>query len=937
MSPRKILVAGYYGYGNLGDEAILASVLANVRRLRPDSRFTVLSGDPESTARRHQVAAFFLEDFECRVKAVRESDLVILGGGGLFQDHWPVDVRTLFSSAARGLALYAEIPLLAAMFGRPCALYAVGIGPLSSPTGRWLTRVACSVASVVTVRDGPSRRLLEESGLRGEEGMAWPLVTADPAFSLVGTHGAEADRWLDRLGVPNGRPLIGVNVRPWDRKCDPARWQEACARALDAIVTESGAHVLFLPFQDRGAHADDVQAARAVVRRMRTQGQAWVSPVVRDPSLARGLLARCQKALVMRYHAALFGLQAGVPVVALAYDPKVEALMAQVGAAEASLSLSDWTAKAIVASLCAVEQVWDAEAVADRLEELSRLSQETAGLALSALDAPRPSPAPDAQALIAIGKDYIETAFRVAAAERQVLRWQRRHKLLRRAYRRLQAQMEEAGRLVRTLRDQLDRLLAERDALATELEGIRGTLGYRALALFWRTMARLFPEGSLRRRVYRRCRLGLGAGLRRLRRRWRRYRDLPDGGQGAGPWLLGAPEPEGLLLERQARRLREAFMEWERLLRTQSKSMVVCMLSATRPDPAEGQRPTHLAAALAHKGIGVLFGYWRWGAEFEDPGLLLDQGILTAPLDLLQRERGRWLDNLPVSRRVIWIAFPHPGFFRIFSEADAAGWITVYDILDDWAAFREVGQAPWYDANFERHLVGAADLLLAVSDRLSERIQSRFGRRPKCLPNGVDLEKFKGVRPVTGLLRGEVTLGYFGHLSAAWFDWEMVRAVAERRPAWRIYLIGYGEEAPPWLEQTPNVVLLGKRGPEELAPLAASWDVAIAPFRPGDLAQAVDAIKVYEYLALGLPVVVTGIHPPPGAGDFVRSVDGPDAFIAGVEAAAREAKDEGARRRRQAYASACTWDRRVDALLKTLERDPRVRLKEFLGTGSVQA
>jgi hypothetical protein len=96
-------------------------------------------------------------------------------------------------------------------------------------------------------------------------------------------------------------------------------------------------------------------------------------------------------------------------------------------------------------------------------------------------------------------------------------------------------------------------------------------------------------------------------------------------------------------------------------------------------------------------------------------------------------------------------------------------------------------------------------------------------------------------------------VGYFGHLSGAWFDWEALQEVARARPQLRFEIIGHS--APPGLNLPANIVLLGPKPWSQLHEYAARWSAAIIPFRMGRLADGVDPIKIYEYLSLQLPVV----------------------------------------------------------------------------------
>src|SRR5205814_2239106 len=129
----KALVAGYYGSSNAGDDAILDRILNDLRERVPDFDAVVVSADPAAAARDYGVAAVAKTDKPGLIAAVRECDVILLGGGGLLQDYWGMDVGNFFSPGVN--ASYSVYAALAALFDKPFVLYAVGVGPLATSEG----------------------------------------------------------------------------------------------------------------------------------------------------------------------------------------------------------------------------------------------------------------------------------------------------------------------------------------------------------------------------------------------------------------------------------------------------------------------------------------------------------------------------------------------------------------------------------------------------------------------------------------------------------------------------------------------------------------------------------------------------------------------------------------------------------------------------------
>ena len=875
--PNKILVAGYYGAKNAGDEAILSGLLVSFRDAGFTGGFTILSHDPADTQALHGIEAVAWTDIEAVIDAAEQADLIVVGGGGLFHDYWGVDPTTVLTSRQGGIAQYATPVYLAAMLGKPCVLLGVGVGPLQTEEGRDLTRTIFDLADLAFVRDQGSLDLLKEIGASIEHvTVASDLAFAAPRVSLP----PSASSFL--AGLP--RPILGVALRHWAFGIDSETWESEVAQAIDRWQETTGGTPLFVPMQTGSSQIeDDVAVARRMISRLRRPAAAALLPEGLNPLERFWAFGSCNLVLGMRMHALVAGLRCGVPCVGLTYDPKLKALVSPSGPRVRILALPAY-AETIANELTSVREAVSrgAPAESEGASQFSRRGIAAASASVMELTQSTRSHRPALMGFPDMLRRSAQDRAHLARLEMELRVSQQLRK----------AEEEEAEAAHEALKLEIDTANADKDDLAaknarltSELEGVRSTTGFQLLARYWALARRVAPPGSLHRRLY-----------GRFRRRLRGSRSTTFMSSVDRPW----PPDLSRVCDQLSR-----FLESSKGTRP-----TFFILAPTLFRLAEGQRSTNLALELSRRGHPVVFAYWRWSAE--DAGDPSPENVFQLPLDLLEQDPRSLVGCFPDSDVVLLAEFPYPGLFETIAFAQGRRWKIVYDAVDNWAEFHRAGQATWYDPDFEAHLVRSAGKVLAVTQRLADRLKA-FGRDDiVVVPNGCRTGIEQVAEPVD-LPRGEITLGYFGHLTKAWFDWDLVERVAKARPSWRIYLAGYGSDLRRSLPV--NVTLLGRIPAQRLASYAAGWDVGIVPFLLSDLAGEADPIKTYEYLAMGLPVVVTGCEPPLGAEAFVRKAAGPSEFIEQVQLAAEDSAMVSARR---AFAKQNVWSRRADEMLSTV-------------------
>ena len=290
----------------------------------------------------------------------------------------------------------------------------------------------------------------------------------------------------------------------------------------------------------------------------------------------------------------------------------------------------------------------------------------------------------------------------------------------------------------------------------------------------------------------------------------------------------------------------------------------ICLIfSGTKFVENEGQRPLRLAQEFSKKGYKIIFVGWRWNDKEQiDIGDVFPN-VFQIPVDYLVNNYKEILSysSLSTANKLFIAEFPHPLLFEILSVANCYNWVTIYDVLDDWEEFYKSANAVWYDKEVEAYVALNSKIVTCVSPTLAEKIKNfTESTNIQVLPNAVSPEMLNTNlnERLPTLIKGKITIGYFGHLTPAWFDWDVIISIANRNPDWIFHIIGYGN--PKELQIPKNIVLIGKIDPSKLGHYASNWDVAIIPFKESVLSLSVDPIKLYEYLFFNLPIVATGIN-----------------------------------------------------------------------------
>jgi polysaccharide pyruvyl transferase WcaK-like protein len=301
--PEPILVVGGYGYGNVGDEAMLGGLL----RLLAGKRVTVVSRRPATTTSMYGVPAVSIGAAAVSLLSHRT---VLIGGGSLFA-----------REMGRAGRLLPRFGLLARFLGRRVAIVGVGLDASTPESAAPLVRRLFAAATPVVVRDRASAQLLASWDVPAAVG---PDLSAylDPSAPEVG------ERLLRSAGLDPERPIVGLCLTAID-----ALLADAVAIAVAACVGAlPGLQFCFIPMSRHPfvpAH-DDVTFAR---RLQELAPSIRILEGAENPADLLSVFAHLSVAVCMRYHSLLFAARSGVPIVPIAYAPKCRVWLEEHGLA----------------------------------------------------------------------------------------------------------------------------------------------------------------------------------------------------------------------------------------------------------------------------------------------------------------------------------------------------------------------------------------------------------------------------------------------------------------------------------------------------------------------------------------------------------------------------------------------------------------------------
>ncbi len=285
---KKICISGYYGFDNFGDEIILQILIENLHKFKCKPLITVFSSNPQKTSDLYSVNCVNSFNLNNVINELKTCDILISGGGSLLQD----------VTSCRSLVYYLGIIFLAVLFRKKVVIFAQGIGPIKNRFLAFLTFCLLKKAAFITVRDEKSFNLLKNNGVAAD-------ICADPVWNLD-------------IPKKEKKSEIGVQLRTWADLTDKVLY--SLAENISKFYSHKKINIYSLQNSlDLEVCIKFNNFLHKINPDIKTEVKENISnKVIIDE------ISSLEAFIAMRYHACLIAIKAGVKLLPLSYDIKVE-------------------------------------------------------------------------------------------------------------------------------------------------------------------------------------------------------------------------------------------------------------------------------------------------------------------------------------------------------------------------------------------------------------------------------------------------------------------------------------------------------------------------------------------------------------------------------------------------------------------------------------
>ncbi len=304
---KSVLISGYYGFNNTGDEAMIETFSQELAK--KNYKLIVLSSNPDRTKELYNVDAYDRYKIGEIIKAIKASDILVSGGGTLFQD----------ITSRKSIWYYLGIIKIAQLMHKKVCVAYQGMGPINTKMYRRMTKNILNKKSVklVAMRDKHAYDYAKDIGIDENKMM----LSSDMIFMMKPPAPERCMKIIrDNVhGYKEGEVLVGFSIREWRDKDRT----DLFAEIADQIVEKYNARIVFFPFHK----PKDAEISKIVMHKMKHEESTVLMPNRYLPSEILGAMGYMNVNIGVRLHALVFSTLMNVPTIGISYEPKVDGFL----------------------------------------------------------------------------------------------------------------------------------------------------------------------------------------------------------------------------------------------------------------------------------------------------------------------------------------------------------------------------------------------------------------------------------------------------------------------------------------------------------------------------------------------------------------------------------------------------------------------------------
>lgn len=299
---KTIVISGYYGFDNSGDDAILKAILKGFKDVEEKLNIIVLSNDPPSTEKIYGIKAVDRFKMSEVRKTIKSCDLFISGGGSLLQD----------ITSTRSLIYYIALMQMAKFYKKKVMVYSNGVGPIDRKINRLFTKKILEKVDLITLRDDDSKEFIRSMGVKNKN----IHVTADPVFCLDPVPKEKVLEIFKNENIPLDKELIGIAVRDW-KDCEISI-VENLGKASEYMNEKYNANIILIPMH----YPEDLDISRKILE-ISNNKNIYLLKDKYSVDVIMGVIKELEMILAMRLHSLIYAATQEVPMLGIVYDPKI--------------------------------------------------------------------------------------------------------------------------------------------------------------------------------------------------------------------------------------------------------------------------------------------------------------------------------------------------------------------------------------------------------------------------------------------------------------------------------------------------------------------------------------------------------------------------------------------------------------------------------------